>query len=172
MADLEKLPAYGKNGVVHVVIETPKGSGVKLAYEPQLGTFSIARPLALGVVYPYDWGFVPSTLADDGDPLDAMVLYDGSTFPGFLLRCRPLGVVRVAEKKKRNDRVILVPVDYPRCDHLKDVVDLPKRTRQELEEFFEIAVTFTGKSLKKLGWGGAAEAAKVIRNAVKRAKLP
>lgn len=173
MADLFRLPTYGKKGCINAIVETPKNWGQKLKYEPKLGTFTIARPLVLGVVYPYDWGFIPNTKAEDGDPLDAMIVYDGSTFPGFLLECRPLGVVKIAQKesgksvRERNDRVILVPNAYPRSDHLRNVTDLPKRQRDELEEFFAISVTFTGKKLKKLGWGSADEALKVIARAAR-----
>ncbi len=170
MANLLQLPTRSKTGAVRVVVETPRGSNVKLDYEPELGVFGLSRALALGVTYPHDWGFIPSTRAPDGDPLDAMVLFDGSTYPGVVLECRAVGVVKIAETKKtkrrgareRNDRVILVPDRFPRFAHLKDIGDLSKPMRDEIQEFFATAVLFTDKSLSKLGWGNRAEAERII----------
>ena len=79
-ADLLRLPVRDGSGALHVVVETPAGSRVKLKYSPQLGTFVLSRPLVLGVSYPFDWGFVPGTRASDGDPVDAMIVSDTATF--------------------------------------------------------------------------------------------
>jgi inorganic pyrophosphatase len=172
MPNLLELPTRSKKGAVRVVVETPRGSNIKLDYEAELGVFGISRALSLGVTYPHDWGFIPSTRAPDGDPLDAMVLFDGSTYPGVVLECRAIGVVKIAETKKkkksngagghRNDRIILVPEHFPRYEHFKDVADLSKPMRDEIEEFFATAVIFTEKQIKLLGWGNRAEAERII----------
>ena len=91
------LPAFGTRDAIHVVIESPRGSTVKLKYDPNLEAFTLSRPLPEGLAYPYDWGFVPSTRMPDGDPLDAMVVWDRPSFPGVVLACRALGVLAVEQ---------------------------------------------------------------------------
>jgi inorganic pyrophosphatase len=169
VTNLVQLPTHSKKGAVRVVVETPRGSNIKLDYEPELGVFGISRALALGVTYPHDWGFIPSTRAEDGDPLDAMVLFDGATYPGVVLECRPIGVVKIAEARKtkktrgeRNDRIILVPERFPRYAHYEDITDLSKPMRDEIQQFFATAVLFTDKALTKLGWGRRREAERII----------
>ncbi len=168
---LDRLPARpdsGKNGDFHVVVETPGGSRNKLKYDPELRHIVFSRPLVLGVTYPYDWGFVPSTLAPDGDPLDAMVVIDGPTAPGVVIRCRPIGAIVVTQKRKkgggreRNDRLVAVPSYEPRWS---DVRDLPERWRKELERFFVAAVFLEDKKLRIEGWDGPRAAEKLVADA-------
>lgn len=80
--DLSAIPAFASDDVFHVVVEVPRGSTLKLKYAPKWEAMSISRPLPLGLSYPFDWGFVPSTQAPDGDPLDAMLLWDVASYPG------------------------------------------------------------------------------------------
>ena len=93
MTNLLKLPTWADDGFVNAIVETPRGSTCKLDYDPELGAFTLAKPLMAGLSYPYDWGFVPSTKAEDGDPLDVLVIHDAQTFPGVVLRCRPVGIL-------------------------------------------------------------------------------
>jgi inorganic pyrophosphatase len=121
---LSNLPAYSEDGSVHAVVEAPKGSLVKLKYEIKLGAFTVAHSLPLGLSYPFDWGFVPSTQAPDGDPLDVLILHEASTYPGVVLPCRPLGVVEMDQedqggKRERNDRVIVMPAWHDRVGDLR-----------------------------------------------------
>ena len=132
-SDLLSLPPRDARGALHVVVESPRGSRVKLKYSAELGTFVLSRPLALGIAYPYDWGFVPGTRASDGDPVDAIVLADAPTFPGVVMCCRPLALLEVEQNAKqgggreRNDRIIAEPVAARRPTPV-----LSGRVREEL----------------------------------------
>jgi inorganic pyrophosphatase len=168
MTDLSALPTRSKEGAFHVVIESPRDSRIKLKYDPELRVFKFSRALVLGLRYPYDWGFIPGTAAEDGDPLDAMVLNDAPSFPGVVIECRALGMIRLKQNSKKhkgrenNDRLIAVPIHLPRFASLKNPSDLPARWRQELEEFFLAATRFEGKAAKILGWSGAAEGERMV----------
>ena len=109
MPNFTNLPAFTEDGDVHVVVETPRGSRAKFAYDPKLETFALTKSLLTGLTYPHDWGFVPSTKADDGDPLDIMVIHDAATFPGLVITCRVIGILQIEQKSKskseRNDRL-------------------------------------------------------------------
>jgi inorganic pyrophosphatase len=163
--DLLALPSRDASRAVHVVIESPRGSQVKLKYTPALGAFVLSRPLALGVTYPYDWGFVPGTRADDGDPLDAMVLLDAATFPGVVVACRPLALLEIEQNAKqggrqRNDRIIARPAAAHRPE-----IALTARVRDELVAFFLAATLLEGKDLRVLGWRDADAAEALIDRA-------
>ena len=113
MPNFVNLPPFTEDGDVHVVVETPRGSRAKFEYDPKLETFILSKSLLTGLTYPHDWGFVPSTRADDGDPLDIMVIHDAATFPGVVLTCRIIGILQIEQKSKgkaeRNDRLFAVP---------------------------------------------------------------
>ena len=158
---------------MHVVVESPRGSNFKLKFQPELGVFTLSRPLINGLTFPYDWGFVPGTRGPDGDPLDAMVLWDQSSFPGLVLSCRVIGALAVEQNSKRrpgqrerNDRVFAVPNAAPRASDLQDVGSLPSRLKAELERFFLASTGFEHKDLKFLGWPSAHEAQQIFMSAV------
>jgi len=164
--NLLTLPARDGSGAIHVVVETPRGSRVKLKYSSELGTLVLSRPLTLGLTYPFDWGFVPSTKAPDGDPVDAMVLLDASTYPGVVVCCRPLALLEVEQNarkgggRERNDRIVAAPVSAPRAPDA-----LSARVREELAAFFVSVTLFEGKDVRILGWDDAAAAEALIDRA-------
>jgi inorganic pyrophosphatase len=167
MPNLIRLPPFSLDGAIQMVVETPRGAGVKLKYEPTLEAFTVARALALGVTYPFDWGFVPGTTGEDGDPLDALAVHDNSTFPGVILPCRALGVIDVEQKgedgREQNPRLILMPTWHDRLGEFEKATALPKRLKRELETFFVTATFFTGKHPRISGWRGPKAADKLIR---------
>jgi inorganic pyrophosphatase len=165
-ADLAALPARNPSGDLHVVIESPQGSRLKLKYSPELRTFVLSRPLVLGVSYPFDWGFVPGTRAADGDPVDAMLLLDAPTYPGVVVCCRPVAVLQVEQNAKegggrqRNDRIFVEAASARR-----PTPSLSSRVRNELEAFFVSATLFEGKEIRVLGWDDAAAADALVDRA-------
>ncbi|HEX4513647.1 MAG TPA: inorganic diphosphatase [Polyangiaceae bacterium] len=171
MADYANLPCRDRDENLLVVVETPRNSLVKVKYDPDLKVFLFGRPLTLGVAYPYDFGFVPSTKADDGDPLDAMVIFDCPTWPGIVVPAIEIGIVKMTQREHgndervRNDRVIVVPFDDHRVKH---VDELSKRTREELEEFFAISAKMTGKKVHIEGWHGPKAAREAVEAATKK----
>ena len=166
---LHQLEPFLRGAIFRVVVESPRGSAVKLKFDPETGAMTVSRPLTGGLTYPFDWGFVPGTQAADGDPLDAMLIWDTPTFPGVVVPSRAIGLVEVDQRKKtgrgreRNDRIFAVPVKAPRMDHIRTARDLPVRQRRELEEFFLQATALTGKDVRILGWSGRVAALQLIR---------
>lgn len=168
MTNYLALPTWADSrGQVHAVVETPRGSRAKLEFDPKLGVFTLAKPLLAGLTYPYDWGFIPSTKAEDGDPLDVLIIHDAATYPGLVLTCTPIGVLEVIQsskgKKERNDRVFVVPDRSPFEGDLQDIRRLPQRAIEELEKFFEATNALESKTLEFLGWRGPAKAIKTIK---------
>ena len=175
MADLQKLPVWNKDGDVHVVVETPRGSAVKLEFDPDLEAFTLSKSLVLGLSYPYDWGFIPSTKGEDGDPVDVLVLHDTATAPGLVLKCKIIGVLEVVQSEKgkkgiRNDRLIAMPRGSHREKAEKDARDLPKQVRQEIEKFFVATDELEDKELKFLGWKSPKTGERLIDDAAKQFK--
>ena len=101
MGSWDAVVAIPGPGLIHVVVESPAGATNKIKHEPGLGAFVLSRPLPLGMSYPHDWGFVPGTRAPDGDPLDALVLNEGTTYPGLIITARPIGVLRLEQNRKK-----------------------------------------------------------------------
>jgi inorganic pyrophosphatase len=133
-------------GTTDVVIETPRGCREKFAYEPEHGAFVLRHVLPLGMVFPYDFGFVPDTRADDGDPIDVIVVSDLNTYPGVRMACRLIGALCGTQRGEgsrriRNDRLIAIPEAQETLANVRTLTDLPSGLVDQLEQFF---VTYTG----------------------------
>lgn len=171
MTDYSNLPCRDDDGHLLVVVEVPRNSLVKVKYSTDLKVFQFGRPLTLGVAYPYDFGFVPSTIAEDGDPLDAMLIFDCPTWPGIVVPAKEIGIVKMTQKEPkkhgrvRNDRLIVVPFADHRFEH---VDELSKRTREELEQFFELSAKMTGKKVHIDGWHGPKSAREAIEESARK----
>ena len=165
MSNLFDLPTFGPGGSVHVVIEASRGTQAKCKYDPKMRAFVYSRPLPRGLVYPFDWGFIPSTRGADGDPVDAMILNDVPTYPGIVVRCRPIGMVELVQresggKPEVNNRIVLLP--QWRDAHLEEASDLPGEVRAQVENFFVSTAKFTDKQVRIKGWASARKAMRFI----------
>jgi inorganic pyrophosphatase len=160
--------------IIQVVIETPKGSRNKYALDVKQKVFELTKVLPAGMVFPYDFGFIPSTLAEDGDPTDVLVLMDEPAFPGCLLKCRTIGVIEGEQGKKnkaeRNDRIVAIEQMNHSYAHVKHVDDLGKKFVKELEEFFVHYHELTGKEYRILDVKGPKEARRRIRDGMRALK--
>jgi len=169
MADPSRLkPADQKTEMFRVVVETPKGSRNKFAFDPKLRVFELRRVLPSGMTFPYDFGFLPSTEADDGDPVDVLVLMDEPAFPGCVVMCRPIGVIQgeqvEAKKKTRNDRIIAIEKDAHSWADIKTVDELGNEFSKELEAFFVNYHKLTGKKYRVIGLKGPKAAVDLMKS--------
>jgi inorganic pyrophosphatase len=171
MTNYLKLPTWADDQHVYAVVETPRGSRAKFEFDPKLRVFTLAKPLLAGLTYPYDWGFLPSTKAEDGDPLDVLIIHDAATYPGLVLKCKPIGVLQLVQiskgKKERNDRVFVVPDRSPFEAELQDIRHLPPNAIDEFEKFFQATNALESKKLDFQGWRGPAKAVKLIKKAAR-----
>ena len=156
---------------LEVIVEIPRGSRNKYEIDHETGELWLDRELFTATRYPTDYGYVPNTLAEDGDPLDVLVLVDEPTFPGCHIRVRPLGVFWMKDEAGPDAKVLTVPTSDPRWDGIDDLSKMPPFMLQEIEHFFEIYKTLEpGKSTETRGWQGRAEAEAEIEEARRRYK--
>jgi inorganic pyrophosphatase len=154
------------------VIEVPKGSRNKYEMNHQTGVIELDRELFTATRYPADYGFIPHTLAGDGDPLDVLVVLDEPTFPGCHIKCRPLGVFWMHDEKGPDAKILAVPVNDSRVTW-DDLEDVPRHMVMEIGHFFEIYKDLEpGKSTDTRGWSGKAAAIEEIEASQRRYVLP
>jgi inorganic pyrophosphatase len=176
LADPSRLKAVDKadKEIIKVIIETPKGSRNKYAFDPDEKTFTLKKVLPAGMAFPYDFGFVPSTIAEDGDPVDVLVLMDEPAFPGCVVKCRLVGVIRgeqgEGKETEENDRLVGVEIANHQWEHIDHVDDLGKQFVKELEEFFVNYHNLTGKEYRILGVKGPGGARKCLEQGMKAVK--
>ncbi len=153
-----------------VVIEIPKGQRNKYEMDHETGRIRLDRMLFTATRYPSDYGFIEDTLADDGDPLDALVLLDEPTFPGCLIHCRAIGMFRMRDEKGADDKVLCVAATDPRMAHMTDIGDVAEFDLLEIQHFFEVYKALEpGKGVEGFNWVGRAAAEAEIENCRRRA---
>ena len=146
-----------------VVVEIPKGQRNKYEVDHETGRIRLDRMLFTSTRYPSDYGFIEHTLADDGDPLDALVLLEEPTFPGCLILCRAIGMFRMRDENGADDKVLCVPATDPRMAHYSDIDDVAEFDLLEIQHFFEVYKDLEpAKSVEGATWVGRVEAEKEI----------
>lgn len=146
--------------VVYAVIEVPKGSRNKYEYNKEMEAFMVDRVLYSPVHYPADYGFIPQTTYDDGDPMDILVLMDQATFPGCVIEARPVGIMGMIDGGDKDYKILAVPANDPKYAEIKDIDDVVPHLKKEIAHFFSIYKNLEGKEVEVLGWEDA-ESAKV-----------
>ena len=154
-----------------VTIEIPRGGKNKYEMDHHTGRIRLDRTLFTATQYPSDYGFIEQTLGEDGDPLDALVLVPEKTFPGCLIRCRTIGMFRMTDEAGGDDKVLCVPVDDHRRNHLRDIKDVSRLSLLEIEHFFTVYKDLEpGKSVEGASWTDRAGAETEIQRSWERAK--
>jgi inorganic pyrophosphatase len=164
---LHELPPQDGKGNWHAVIEAAQGTRNKLKYLPELGALSLHAVLPLGTSFPYDFGFVPSTVGDDGDPLDVLVFMDQPVPPGTVVPCRLIGVIEAQQKEKgekarRNDRLLAVAAKTHRYGQWQKLGDVPDNVLEEIERFFVFYNQQKGVTFKPLARRGPMHAKELL----------
>jgi len=164
------IPLTGK--FIQVVIETPKGSPYKYAFDPDLQIFRLKKSLPMGMAFPFDFGFIPNTIGGDGDPIDVLVIMDQPAYPGCLVECRALGVLMATQREKngkafRNDRILAISSCSRLFKDLQKIEHLNKDMKKEIQNFFVDYNTHLGEKFTPLKFAGANEARKLITNGIK-----
>ncbi len=161
-------PAFAGKERIHVIIETPKGSRNKYCFDEETGFFKLKKILPTGLVFPMDFGFIPNTKGEDGDPLDVLIMMEKHTYPGCLLECKVIGIMEATQKEKgkktiRNDRIIAFPLDDLEHYKFKTLKDIDHDMLYEVSRFFKYYNKIESKVFKVVGFKGPDEAIKLIK---------
>lgn len=171
---LKVAPIEPTTKIINAIVETPKGCRNKFRYEPDLALFSLGKVLPTGAVFPYDFGFIPGTLGEDGDPLDVLLLMDTPAFPGCLVQIRLIGILEAeqteGDKTTRNDRLVGVAIEAHDNAELKSLKDMEQNLLNELEHFFISYNEARGRKFRLLGQGGPKRALKALKAGILAAK--
>ena len=165
---IKKKMTAAKLNSFDVLIEIPKGSRNKYEYDFQLKKIRYDRMLFSSMMYPADYGFIPETLALDGDPLDVLVLVTEPTFPGCVMEVKPIGVFHMADEKGPDEKIICVPVSDPVWNQLNDLNEMNPHLLKEIEHFFQVYKDLENKKVDVEGWGDVNEAREIIEQCVDR----
>jgi inorganic pyrophosphatase len=163
------LPA-GKSppDVVTAVVEIPGGSRNKYELDKESGYFKLDRVLYSAVQYPADYGLIPRTLHEDGDPLDVLVYIDEPTFTGCMIDVRPIGILMMRDRGEPDDKLVAVPVNDPMTGDYHDIADLPKHYLREVAHFFGIYKDLEGKRVEVVSWATASDAKRMVLESMAR----
>ncbi|ARF69611.1 inorganic diphosphatase [Paenibacillus larvae subsp. pulvifaciens] len=158
------------NLVVEAFIEIPTGSQNKYEFDKERNVFVLDRVLYSPMFYPAEYGYLENTLALDGDPLDILVLSSFPTFPGCVIESRVVGVLVMSDDKGQDEKLLAVPVNDPRWNHVQSLNDVPEHTRKEISHFFQVYKDLENKTTKIEGWKDADFAKQLYEDCLKRYK--
>lgn len=153
-------------GIINVIVEIPKGSRNKFEFDKETGAIRLDRVLYSSIHYPGDYGLIPQTYYDDGDPLDVLVMVNEPTMPLCIIQARPIGLFRMTDRDQPDDKILAVPATDPLFRDYHDVTDIPQHFLHEVAHFFAVYKDLEGVTVKTIGWEGAAQAKKRISYAV------
>jgi len=169
MTDYLALPTGdGAPAEVNAVIEIPRGDTNKYEYDKQLQVFRLDRTLYSPVHYPGDYGFIPSTLSEDGDPLDVLVLVDAPSFSGCVMTVRPVGALRMIDQETEDEKILAVGVNNPIYKNLNEYRELYPHLLLEIEHFFSVYKELEAKRTRVKGWESAAKAKEIVTESQQR----
>jgi inorganic pyrophosphatase len=173
--NLSRLPPFDReSGALNIIVETPKNGRIKYRYNEKYGMFQFDKTLPYGFSFPFEFGFVPSTIGGDGDPLDVLVLSDEATFPGCLLLGQVLGVLQAEQREgkqvNRNDRLVAIPLSVKTREPMIPIKALDKNLIFDITNFFVSYNEVQGKKFKPLGFGSRQCALDLVEEARKRAR--
>ncbi len=171
---MHKIPPFvkGAEGLINMIVETPRGSHNKFNWEPEVERFKLKRCLPAGTAFPLDFGFVPGTQAEDGDPTDVLLLSEWPAYPGCLVECRLIGILKGKQKDPdmeefvRNDRLLAVPKVSRDFAHVKTIADFGEQRLQDIFHFFQYYHGLDGGEYKHVGTADAAEALQILKDTV------
>lgn len=169
--NLTQLPAFnGRSNVVNIVIEVSKGGRIKLKYDESNGIFRAEKALPVGLTFPFDFGFIPSTMGGDGDPIDALLLSEAGLPWGTVALGKVIGILKCEQtekgRKECNDRVIAVPLDAKSGEPFQPAVELDSKLKTAIAEFFVKYNELQRKKLRVIGFAGASSAIAAVRRAI------
>ncbi|HEX3598642.1 MAG TPA: inorganic diphosphatase [Lacipirellulaceae bacterium] len=169
-AGKKRSSPFKENGLIDFVVETPKGKRNKFKFDEKLGKFRLCKVLPAGASFPYDFGFVPGTRGDDGDPLDVLILMDESAFPGCIVEGQLIGVIEAEQEDDgelvRNDRLVAVASDAHDYGNIKTLSDINEQLLKELEHFFKSCSEAQGKTFNLLANRGPKSAKRLVKNSI------
>lgn len=160
-------PGSNPPEIITAVVEIPAGSRNKYELDKESGLIRLDRVLYSAVHYPGDYGFIPRTLAEDGDPCDVLVLLNEPTFPGCQIDARPIGVLRMLDRGEPDDKILAVPCHDPFYGEYFDIADIPQHYLREVEHFFGIYKDLEGKRMEVIGWEKSERAADAVVEAMR-----
>ena len=166
LSDIDPGPDSPRS--VRMIVEIPKGSINKYEYDTKLGVFHLDRTLYSPMHYPADYGFIPGTHAEDGDPIDILAMADEPSIQGSMVEVRPLGILEMVDAAQTDRKILAVPVRNPRYDQIRDIGGVAEHVRREIEHFFSIYKELEGKQVQTHGWRGIDEAYAAIQSSRER----
>jgi len=173
--NLNRLPPFDKeSGALNIIVETPKNGRIKYKYNEKYRVFQLDKGLPYGFSFPFEFGFVPSTIGGDGDPLDALVLCDEATFPGCLVLGQVLGVLQAEQREgkqvNRNDKLVVIPLSVKMHEPVFPTKAFNKKLISDITNFFISYNEVQGKEFKSLGFGNRQRALELVEEARRRAR--